>query len=107
MLPIFIVGDSINYLRYASWYFESIRQLHISHPDVYEQFKANHMFVVKTNTGSFNAEAADMKLEQTIQRSKKGAVGTTGQTKQSGFVSEWELVYHEISYSEKIWCGEN
>ena len=31
------------------------------------------MFVVKTNTGNFGAVAPDMKLEQTIQRSKKGA----------------------------------
>ena len=40
---------------------------------MYEQFKANDMFVVKTNTRSFNAVAPDMKLEQTMQRSKKGA----------------------------------
>ena len=33
LLPIFIEADSINYLLYASWYFESIRQLHISHHD--------------------------------------------------------------------------
>ena len=52
-------------MRYASWYLESIRQLHISHPDVYEQVKANHMFIVKTNIGSFNAVAPDLKLEQT------------------------------------------
>ena len=47
--------------------------MHISHPDVYEQFKNNHMFVIKSNTGSFNAVALDMKLEQTRQRSKKEA----------------------------------
>ena len=40
---------------------------------MYEQFKANHMFIIKTNTRSFNAVAPDMKLEQTMQRSKKGA----------------------------------
>ena len=43
LLPIFIETDSINYLRYASWYFEIIRQLHITHPDMCEQFKANHV----------------------------------------------------------------
>ena len=47
LLPIFTEADRINYLHYASWYFESTRQLHINHPDVNKQFKANHMFVVK------------------------------------------------------------
>ena len=32
LLPKFFEADSMNYLRYTSWYFESIRQLHISHP---------------------------------------------------------------------------
>ena len=37
-----------------------------------------------------------MKLEQTIQRSKKGPGGVIGQTKQEAFVTEWELAYHEV-----------
>ena len=37
-----------------------------------------------------------MKLEQTIQRSKKCAGGIIDQTRQIAFISEWELVYHEI-----------
>ena len=78
---------------------------------MYQQFKAIHMFVGKTNTGSFNDVAPDMKLEQTIQRSKKGAGGIIGQTKRSPFVSERELVYHEIlgisnSFSEIIKPGK-
>ena len=32
---------------------------------MYEQVKANHMFIVKTDIGSFNAVAPDLKLEQT------------------------------------------
>ena len=78
LLHVFIEAGSINYLRYESWYFESIRQLHIRHPDVYEQFNVNHMFFVKTNTGTFNAVALDMKLELTIQLSKKGAGDVIG-----------------------------
>ena len=37
-----------------------------------------------------------MKLEQTIQRSKKGTGGIIGQTKKESYVTEWELVYHEV-----------
>ena len=36
LLPVLIEADSINYLCYASWYFESIQELHISHSDVFE-----------------------------------------------------------------------
>ena len=37
-----------------------------------------------------------MKLEQTIQHSKKGSGGVIGQSKQEAFVTEWELAYHEV-----------
>ena len=36
-----------------------------------------------------------MKLEQTIQKSKKSAAGIIGQTQQLSYVTEWELIYHE------------
>ena len=45
-------------------------------------------FVVKTKKGSSNAVLLDMKLEQTIQRSKKSTSGIIGQSKQTS--------YHEI-----------
>ena len=51
-------------------------------------------FVVKTNTGNFNAVAPDMKLEQTIQKSKKGTGGIIGQTKKDSFVTEWHQNRH-------------
>ena len=37
-----------------------------------------------------------MKLEQMIQRSKKSVKGIIGQTRQVAYVSQWEIVYHEI-----------
>ena len=73
-----------------------MRKLPLEHPDIYDQFKNNQMIVVKTNRGSFNVVAPDMRLEQSIQRSKKGAGGIIGQTKQVSLVLDWELAYHEI-----------
>ena len=61
----------------------------------YELFLSGH-FVVKTNTGSFNRVVPDMKLEQTIQRSKKRSGGMIGETSNKKFVIEWDLAYHEI-----------
>ena len=53
-------------------------------------------FVVKTSEGSFNALAADMKLEQSIQRSSKSVKGIIGETRSIGYSTEWCLIYHEI-----------
>ena len=72
-----------------------MRKLPKEHPGIYKEFMEGK-FVVKTSTGFFNVVAPDMKLEQSIQRSKKGAGGTTGQMKQNVFVTEWELVYHKV-----------
>ena len=72
-----------------------MRKLPTDYPIIYDQFKKGK-FVVKTNTRFFRAFGADMKLEKTIQRSKKGSGGIIGQTKQEAFVIEWELVYHEV-----------
>ena len=72
-----------------------MRKLPETHTQVYEQFLRGN-FVVKTNPGTFNAVSPDMKLEQTIQRSQKSSKGVIGQTRQANYVSEWEVVYHEI-----------
>ena len=95
LLPLFAECDSINYLRYGSLYLECMRKLPETHPQVYEQLLRGN-FVVKTNPGTFNAVSPDMKLKQTIQRSQKSSKGVIGQTRQANYVSEWEVVYHEI-----------
>ena len=72
-----------------------MRQLPEEHPSIYKEFMEGK-FVVKTSADFFNAVEPDMKLEQSIQRSKKSAGGIIGQTKQNAFVTEWELAYHEV-----------
>ena len=37
-----------------------------------------------------------MKLEQIIQLSQKSMGGIISQTNQQNYVTEWEIVYHEI-----------
>ena len=65
------------------------------HPEIHELFLSGH-FVVKRNIGSFNGVALDMKLEQTIQHSKKSSGGVIAETSNKKFVIEWELAFHEI-----------
>ena len=95
LLPIFCESGSFNYQRYGSVYLEFMRKLPTDYPIIYDHFKKGK-FIAKTNIGFFRAVGADMKLEQTIQRSKKGSGVVIGQTKQEAFVTEWELAYHEV-----------
>ena len=57
-----------------------MRKLPYEHPEVHKHFQEGK-FVVKTNAGYFEAVVADMKLEQSIQCSKKVPGGIIGQTK--------------------------
>ena len=86
-MPTFQQCDSINYLRYASLYLEKMGQLSDQFPKIYDHFK-NGEFVVKGKPGTFNAVTPDMKLEQTIQRSKKSQSVIIGQTRQNNYVTE-------------------
>ena len=95
LLPIFAAFDSTNYLRWCSLYLEDMRKLPVTAPGVHQAFLAGK-FAVKRTTGSFNAVGADMALEQTINRSQKGASGIIGNTRKKNFVAMWELTYHEI-----------
>ena len=95
LLPLFIGCDGINYVRYSIFYYESHKNLSTKHPALYHQFILGD-FGVKTNEGSFNAVACDMKLEQTINLSAKSTMGIIGKTKALDYVTEWQLIYHEV-----------
>ena len=94
-LPIFRESDSLNYLRYGSFYLESTKLLQNVHPEIFQRLLQGQ-FVVKDHTGFFNAVAPDMKLEQTIQRASKSKGGIVGNTRNSAIVVEWQLIFHEI-----------
>ena len=63
-----------------------MRQLPDEFPEIYDHFK-NREFVVKGKPGTFNAVSPDMKLEQTIQRSRKSQSGIIGQTGRNNYVT--------------------
>ena len=46
-----------------------------------------------------------MKLEQTIQRSKKSQSGIIGQTWQNNYVTNWEMICHEILNISNLFYG--
>ena len=95
LLPVFCQANCINYLRYGSWYLDKMLKLEEELPDLYTEF-INGKFVVQTSKGQFKAVSPDMKLEQTINRSQKSSGGIIGCTKIDSYVTEWELIYHEI-----------
>ena len=61
---------------------------------------------MKTNARYFKAVAAAMKLEQSIQRSKKDPGGIRRQTKHQTYVTTWELAYHEVALPVSKEYGE-
>ena len=77
MIPVFCQTGSVNYQRHCSLYLEMTRQLPEEHLSIYKEFMEGK-FVVKTSAGFFSAVVPDMKLEKSIQRSKKGAGGIIG-----------------------------
>ena len=95
LLPFFSACDSINYLRYGSYYLEKVKLLETEHPSLYLEFLAGN-FVIKTNKGFFNAVSPDLKLEQTIQRAQKDPKGIVGQNRKDEYVAQWQIIYHEI-----------
>ena len=92
--PVFAVFDCVNYQRWSSLYLEDMRRLPKTAPEAHKMFlKGKH--VVKRYEHTFTAVAADMALEQTINRSQKSSSGIIGHTKQKQFVAEWEITHHE------------
>ena len=95
LLPVFLGCDSLNYLRYGSFYLELLKNVKHTHPELHDSFLKKH-FVVKRTSGSFNAVSPDLALEQTIQRSSKSSHGIIGQTRKQEYAAEWALIYHEV-----------
>ena len=80
LLPIFSGCDGVNYQRCGTFYHELLKNVKADHPELYDDFMKGG-FVVKTSPGAFNSVAADMKLEQSIQRSSKSSSGIIGETR--------------------------
>ena len=95
LCPIFLGADAIHYLRYGSFYLETLKSLKYDHPKFYAAFMKGD-FVIKTSKGPSNAVAVDMKLEQTIQRSAKSVGGIIGRSKAVDYVTEWSIIYHDV-----------
>ena len=95
LCPIFLGADAIHYLRYCSFYLETLKSLKYDHPQLYAAFMKGNL-VIKTSKGPFNAVAVDMKLEQTIQRSPKSVGETIGRSKAVDYVTEWSVIYHDV-----------
>jgi len=68
VLPYFAVFDSSNYLQWCCLYLEDMKKLPETAAVIHNNFVAGR-FVVKCSSTPFSVVAADMCLEQTINRS--------------------------------------
>ena len=96
-IPIFAEFDCIKYLKSGSWYYERIKALEFTHPDIFRRFMLGQ-WAVRENPGWFISVGADMRHEQSGQRVSKGPGGhfVVGATRKVSVVSEFELIYHEV-----------
>ena len=65
----FCEADCINYLQYITWYLEKFQRLDQEHPYIHTKFLAGKS-VLQTSVCTFKELSPDMKLGQTIYRSK-------------------------------------
>ena len=90
--------DAINYLRYASWYFERIQVIEVTYPTLYHRF-CKGSFVVKDRAGTiFAGVAGNLKLEQSQNKFSTGPGGhvIVGSSGDAAVVAEFGLLFHEI-----------
>ena len=97
-MPIFREFDAFNYLRYGSWYLERIKVLEVEYPSVYEQFMKGSFVIRDRENSYFSSVAADLKLEQTINRFSQGPGGhvVVGSSGKISVVAEFDILYHEM-----------
>ena len=96
-LPWFCEFDCLKYVKSGSWYFERIKALEFTHPDIFRCFRLGQ-WAIRGAPGFFKAVGADIRHEQSGQRVSKGPGGhfVVGATHKINVVSEFELIYHEI-----------
>ena len=82
VLPIFMAFDST----------KDMRKHPQTAPEIHIAFQEAKIAIKRTP----RATGADMVLEQTINRSKKGTSGIIDITKKKKYVAMWDTIYHEM-----------
>ena len=97
-LKIFAEFDAYRYHRITSWYYERIKVLEKTRPQLFRRFNMGY-FVVRDREGSkFSAVSGDLKLEQSVNRftTGPGAPATVGKPGDEAALTEFALLFHEI-----------
>ena len=68
-----------------------MRLLQDNHSVIYEKFISGPL-VVQTHNRSFSSVSPNMKIEHTIQRSKRDTGGIIGMSHKDAYVTTWELI---------------
>lgn len=92
--PLFHVFDRTNYARWSSVYIADIINLKNTNPQIYKAFTEAY-FTVKKSMTRFTSIAVNQGLECSINHSSKDSGGVIVSTAQKGYVTTWNLVYHE------------
>ena len=60
------------------------------------EYFAKGKFSIKEKSGQFTAVRGDQKFEQSINLSFKCSDGVIGHAKYKTYVTQWDLIYHEM-----------
>ena len=96
-IPWYCEFDCLKYVKSGSWYYERIKALEFTHPEISRRFRLGQ-WAIRETPGFFKAVGADMRHEQSGQKVSKGPGGhyVVGATHKVNVVSEFELIYHKI-----------
>ena len=95
MLPWFAVYDHTNYTRWGAVYLTDMKNIEVTHPDVFAEFVAGN-FVVKKTGQSFNQISTDQALEH-LNKICKVAGGLIGITRLESASERWCLTFNQRS----------
>ena len=95
MIPYFFVTGHTNYARWTPVYIADMEELHVTAPEVFQQFVAgNH--TVNRSSAKFSAVWSDMALEQSANCHSKskvgGTIGITKKTVAHDIKNIWRLI---------------
>ena len=94
VLPWCFAYDHVNYARFLSYYWVQMRSLRSTHPDV-SQYLADGGFSVQRSDCAFAQVAADLAIEQSINRATKTQGGVIGISRSPAAIQRWVLTAHD------------
>lgn len=91
MIPWCFAYDKLNYARFLPYYYATMTQLPVDHPDVHEHFSRGGFSVQIGCRNPFGRIPVDQTTEETVNKDTQTAGGPKGFSLKPGAVSKYYL----------------